>query len=104
MREDYNNQAAVRWAIWCLENTDLRIDRILRGAKSRFGVPMARLERQLRDLVGDKFIFDRGRRLCKAHAPQSMQRRWKEDAHTKGKFKSAELAGIRHMRAMIGGD
>ena len=62
-------EEAIGWATWCMKNTEIPMERILRSAKKRFGVPMAPIKRALYDLLGETMIQARARKLALAHSP-----------------------------------
>lgn len=60
---------AIGWAAWCIKNTEIPMERILRSAKRRFGVPMAPIKRALYELLGETMIQTRAKKLALAHSP-----------------------------------
>ncbi|MGC8732613.1 MAG: hypothetical protein ACP5RC_10180 [Halothiobacillaceae bacterium] len=95
-----NNHSAIHWAVWCLQHTEIPLERILRTARSRFGMPMSHLRRHLQERLGAEFIAARGRRLALVHAPAPRRRQWAEAARTRALLQSAELAGKKHLHAI----
>ncbi len=69
-KENAAVQAAVRWACWMFDHTDMPKRKVLQRASLRFGVPATAVERAVVAARGPDYLSERSERMLSKYRAQ----------------------------------